>query len=150
MDAEVGTCENMGWTQDGLILTVSTSNGHLFSFLTKTPLVTAFYESKWIRLSSLRSLTISDVSTSAEHTMDIHIEPQIIGLGPRHVVVGRNNYLWFFGYDGQSLSVHSSKALLGEKQYVGTVESVQLTKTHVAVLTEGKIQVHSLDFSNSG
>ena len=43
-----GACERLGWTKDGLILTVSTANGHLFSFLTKVPLVSASYETKWV------------------------------------------------------------------------------------------------------
>ncbi|PRP88379.1 WD repeat-containing protein 19-like [Planoprotostelium fungivorum] len=144
LDIEVGACEQLGWTQDGLILTVATTNGHLFSFLTKTPLITAHYDSKFARLSSLRSITLSDAANPAvqDITLDIDIEPHIIGLGPNHIVVGRNNYLWFY-----SLNAEGQKNLVAEKQYIGTVSSIMLTEDYVAVLVEGKIQLHSLNFS---
>jgi WD repeat-containing protein 19 len=88
IDSSYGTCDKLGWTKDGLILSVSTTNGSIFSFLTKVPLVNASYETKWARLSSLRSINISDsLNPNLDINIDVGVEPQFMALGPNHVSV---------------------------------------------------------------
>lgn len=45
-----GIPEKIGWTQDGQILTVSTKDGHLFSYLTSIPLMNDAMDSRVVIL----------------------------------------------------------------------------------------------------
>ncbi len=97
-----GTLESLCWTQDGSILSVSTSGGTVYNFLTKVPLVSASYGSKMVLkqqlvlikkayLGSLRTVSVVDSSGSSEMTIEVAIEPQFVALGPNHVQLNINN-----------------------------------------------------------
>lgn len=95
-------------------------------------------------------LDLSDIST--EINIDVGIEPQFMALGPTHVLVmilhltiklgvGRNNHWWFYRTSGDYSLVH-------ERDYMGTVENVQLNATYAAILYEGQVLLHSIEKCN--
>ncbi len=61
--------------------------------------------------------------------------------------MGRNNHLWYYrlNIDGTPINPNNIERYVTERQYLGTVDSVQMTGNYAAVLAEGKVQLHPLD-----
>lgn len=57
LDTSYGKVDKMAWTKDGLILSVSTNQGYVCSFLTKVPLVSANYGIRYVHNSFFFVLT---------------------------------------------------------------------------------------------
>lgn len=68
--------------------------------------------------------------------MNVDVEPTFLGMGPYHLVVGMNNRAWIYALGDDSFT------FLRDRDYLGTVTSVQVSADYVAVLYEGKIQLH--------
>lgn len=68
--------------------------------------------------------------------MTVDVEPTFLGLGPYHLVVGMNNRAWIYTLSDDSAT------LLRDRDYLGTVDSVYVSADYLAVLYEGKIQLH--------
>ena len=79
-------------------------------------------------------LNISCQERSVSVTVDV--EPTFLGLGPYHLVVGMNNRAWIYSLTDDSAT------LLRDRDYLGTVTSVHVSADYLAVLYEGKIQLH--------
>lgn len=74
------------------MLTVSTSGGHLISFLAALPAVYASCGPRLAHLISLRELAVADVASGAPSTrLEVGCEPAFCAVGPAHVAVGLNN-----------------------------------------------------------
>jgi len=58
--------------------------------------------------------------------------------------VGMNNQVWYHRADA------SGRGMVSEREYVSTVDSVKLTSTYAAVLSDGKITIHPIDPAASG
>ena len=57
-----------------------------------TPSVNAVNRNRVAYMSSLREMSIIDVSTDFPAlSLEIDIEPSFIGLGPKHTAIGMNN-----------------------------------------------------------
>lgn len=55
------------------------------------------------------------------------------------LAVGRNNHLWFYRTSGDYSLVH-------EREYIGTVENVQLNAKYAAILYEGgQVLLHTIE-----
>ena len=83
-----GDVEHMAWTTDGQILTVSTTGGYVFNYLTSIPQLSAAHHSHLLYLSSLRSLSLFDASTAADpdshvQSWDVAVEPTFLALSGR-------------------------------------------------------------------
>lgn len=48
IDSSYGTCTSLDWTTDGLILSVGTTSGAILQFLTKLPVVTTSYRTRFV------------------------------------------------------------------------------------------------------
>jgi WD repeat-containing protein 19 len=139
-DSENNEATTLSYTSDGQILTIATVGGIVQNFLARMPIVHAHYETQVVYLSSLRELTIVDVTSRHEAIkIDIVIEPAFVSLGPLHVAVGMNNHVWYYDYHMQS-----TNCLVNEQEYLGTVSVVKMNREYAAVLTEGKVTLHSI------
>jgi hypothetical protein len=54
-----GKPDRLAWTSDGKLLTVSTSNGLVFTYLMALPVLSAAHQQRLVYLSSLRELTVT-------------------------------------------------------------------------------------------
>lgn len=63
-------------------------------------------------------------------------------MGPLHVAVALNNraLFWNLGIGQNTSMVHF------ERDYLATVESMNLNEVYVSVLFDGKLQLHAVDF----
>ena len=132
--------EQVGWTKDGQILTISTTMGHLKTYLANLSVVYDSFDTQVMYLTSMLEMTVIDTAKRGQPVrLDIETEPSFCGLGPNHAAVGMNNQVWYY-----RLGQRDGK-LVGRRDYMGTVLSVKLNATHAAVLLEGKVVVHPIE-----
>lgn len=78
------------------------------------------------------------VNPYQEHpvTVSVDVEPNFLGVGPYHLMVGMNNRAWIYTL-GEDTTM-----LLRDREYLGTISSVRVNTDYASVLYEGKIQFH--------
>ena len=145
LDYDQGQLEQMAWTVDGQILTVSSSSGCVYSFLACLPVLAEAHGTRYIYLTSLLELSVCSAlpdGNLAPLAIRISMEPTFVALGPEHAALGMNNHVYF-----HSLTERGCP-MVNEREYLGTVESVQLNRDYVAVLTEGRVHLQPLGGEN--
>lgn len=136
--------EQVGWTKDGQVLTLSTSNGRLISLLAALPVVFDFNRTKVVYLTSVLEMSVVDLSRRGPPVkIDIETEPAFCGLGPNHLAVGMNNRVWYYQL-GQR-----SGQLLSRRDYMGSVQRIRLNETHVTLLIDGRVLVHPIEIPDN-
>jgi WD repeat-containing protein 19 len=88
----------MHWTKDGSIMSVTTSGGYFFGFLTVVPHIFSAFHQYAAILSSLTEVSVIDCSRNNMiiGKADLEIEPQHISIGPDHFAVGINDSVWYY------------------------------------------------------
>eukprot|EP00163_Fabomonas_tropica_P013367 TRINITY_DN2487_c0_g1_i2.p1 TRINITY_DN2487_c0_g1~~TRINITY_DN2487_c0_g1_i2.p1 ORF type:complete len:1366 (-),score=364.25 TRINITY_DN2487_c0_g1_i2:113-4210(-) len=141
---DAGQVSRMEYSNDGQILTVSTTAGNVYNLLARIPNLTACNGTRLLYLSSLRELAIVDPvhgSISAPLvTVPIDMEPAFLALGPRHVAAGGNNRVWFY-----RASKKTAPTEVNAVEYIGTVTQIRMNGKFAAVLTGGVVQLHSIE-----
>ncbi|KAK3285957.1 hypothetical protein CYMTET_6459 [Cymbomonas tetramitiformis] len=133
--------DKLQWTQDGQVLSVSTQGGDVHSYLASLPVINDVCETRLVYLTSLLELTVLDVLTDDISKIQIETEPAFVALGTNHVAVGMNNQAWFYRIDSEGQQAHR----VNQRDYLGTVEEVQLNERYAAVLSEGRVQLHVIE-----
>lgn len=137
-----GPIEKLGWTSDGQILTATTRSGTVYNFLARMPTIHDSNEARVAYLSSLREISVLDtLGDAAPLTIPISIEPSFVALGSMHCAVGMNNRVWYYRCDS------SSQELVNEREYLSTVDQVQLNRDYAAVLCEGRVYLQAIEMS---
>lgn len=140
----MGTVEGLEWTHDGQILTVSTSAGSLISLLGDLPALAARSGNRFALLSSLREAAVVDTAAGdARLRVPLEIEPQLLTLGPNHVLVGMNSRAWI--YRLRISSDGTAGPAVSKKEYTGDIAAVALGPTHCAVVCAGRVLVHTIE-----
>lgn len=133
-----GQCENLRWTGDGSVLSVGTTDGNVYNFLARMPVMNASSGTTIAYLSSLREVVVADaVDPKNGMSISIEMEPSFMGLGRRCVAMGMNNMCWFYACDGQGKKI-------AENQYLASVDDVRLNSSMAAVRYDGRIQLHAV------
>jgi WD repeat-containing protein 19 len=130
-----GSPEKLHWTTDGQILTVTTSQGFVFNYLTSIPLLAEAHGTNVCYLSSLRHVSIVGVGMEELAQFEIQVEPSFLAMGPHHVAVGMNNYCWFHNIEDDTVL---------EKEYHGVVTKMCLNDTYSAALCDQKCHLHAI------
>jgi len=138
--------EQVGWSRDGQILTVSTTTGQLVSFLAALPVVFDSHHTRVMYLTSVLEVTIADMSATraAPAKIDIEAEPAFCGLGPSHAALGMNNAVAFYRVSGRA------GAKVSQRSYMGSVSHVALNEATAALLIEGRVLVHPIEGPGGG
>lgn len=71
------------------------------------------------------------------------MEPSILGIGPYHLAVGMNNRIWYYKINASD-STKLSTSLLGDREYLGNIQNVNINSEFVSVLFEGRLQIHTV------
>ena len=127
LDRERGCIEMLEWTEDGQILTLSTSTGVVRNYLAQMPTVHDVWDTRLAYLSSLREISVVDTLHSDEDRLQVipvNVEPTFVALGPKHVAVGMNIRIWLYRYgDKEQQERNSRSAPLDEpeRQYPGNI-----------------------------
>ncbi|RWS31867.1 hypothetical protein B4U80_10810 [Leptotrombidium deliense] len=127
---------------------MSSSSGAVHVYLTRLNIIGSSYATRLAYLSSLLEVTVVNVnedvqSSEAVVIIRVDIEPQLLAIGPYHVVVAMNNRCWFYAFANEQI-------LLKEKEYLAIIKSIQLNHDYVALLfTDGKCLLHLIESNNS-
>lgn len=150
MDNEYGTLTGLEWTNDGQILSVSSENGNIYSFLTSIPVINGCYGSSAVYLSSLRELCVRDiVRDEIRAHIEIDIEPSFVSLGENHVAVGMNNRVWYYRIPDRPQDSEKHSMCIGDREYLSTVENVRMNAEYAVVQVGGKAVVQRLRASSA-
>jgi WD repeat-containing protein 19 len=145
---EEGDLQHIAWTRDGQVLTVASSSGTVYNFLACLPPLAAASGTNYMYLTSLLELSVCSAMPNApaesSRKVRIAMEPTLAALGPTHVAVGMNNHVFFHSI------AKPDCPLVGEREYVGTVDQVLLNADFVAVRSEGRIALHALGQTDGG
>lgn len=148
LDSEDGDLQHVTWTRDGQVLTVSSSSGAVLSFLACLPPLAIAHGASYMYLTSLMELSVCsalpDRKGDEPRRVRIGMEPTFAALGPAHAAVGMNNQVFFHSLEADDCP------LAFEREYLGTVDQVILNADFVAVLSEGRVQVHTLREGDDG
>lgn len=126
------------------VLTVGTANGLLITYLASLPMVFAAAGTKHAMLTSLGEMTVHDVVAHTSTVIRVDCEPSFCSLGPCHLAVGLNNQVLFYSH------ASSPGELVNRRSYLGGVQAVCLNATHAAVLTDGRVLLHSIEGGSTG
>ena len=136
-DLEDGRVTDLSWSHDGQILTISTSAGNIYNFLAKMSVLSTHYKTSIAYLSSLREVSIIDVSKRHKPIdLWLKIEPSLIALGSRHLVAAINNRAYY-----HRISSSSNNQKVIENEYIGTIKDIKLNSTYAAVLADNKVNI---------
>ena len=150
---DAGYLNTVYFTNDGQIMTVATKTGVVYNFVTQLPAVYDARGTELVHLTSLKTVTVLDVTnvTNSQVDIEISVEPTVIGIGHGIFATGSNNVvrasrkpptrrassatvqMWYYTLaDGRGRCV-------SDRRYPGAVASVSLNETHAAVLSQGRV-----------
>ena len=142
LDNEYGALRKVEWTDDGQILTVSSKNGNIHTFLTRIPVMHDYYGTQILYLTSLREMCVRDVVTETDVAkIAVEIEPTFVSLGPEHAAVGMNNCVWYYLLQRAT----KNAKVVSQRSYLKSVDFVKLSTEYSAVMCEGKVTLHPIN-----
>jgi WD repeat-containing protein 19 len=167
VDVAHGPIDFLSWTPDGQILTAATRSGHVYSFLARIPSVSCSWGARVAFLSSLKQVTVSErplvasdnellddpSMSSSVITLELPVEPMILGIGGSHLAAAVNDRVLFVPLMPSADGSRNPRGGGGgggrkngniEVDYLGTVDDIRLSDKHAAVLVAGKVLVHAL------
>jgi WD repeat-containing protein 19 len=144
LEAHMGTVDSMQWSNDGQILTVSTSGGDLVALLGDLPGLSARHGNRFALLSSLKEIVVTDIlAGDARLRVPTEIEPRLLAVGPHHVMAGLNDRAFFYrlrvGTDGTAGPPASSR------EYSVELSAAALSAAHCVALCDGRVVVHTIE-----
>lgn len=146
LEDERGLLDKLAWSDDGQLLTITTQNGAVYTYLTKLPQLAASSGTRVCNLTGLREICICDPANPDEPRLktSIPVEPSFVAVGPYHAAAGLNANAWFYAIsdDGSVQRLNSEKA---PRSYLGTVEKIVMNSVYAAVLTDGRLQLELIE-----
>lgn len=129
LEEEHGKLHKLSWSDDGHLLTVTTIDGGVYTFLTKLPMVGSASATRVASLSSLTDLTVmSPVDKFFRKVLiPLPVEPSFCAVSTYTVAVGLNNQAWIYTVDDDG---HFEQ--LGQRTYFGNVDALELNDEYVA------------------
>uniref|UniRef100_A0A1I7TM22 ANAPC4_WD40 domain-containing protein n=2 Tax=Caenorhabditis tropicalis TaxID=1561998 RepID=A0A1I7TM22_9PELO len=148
-------------TEDGQLVAVSSQSGVLSVFVTKMPTLAASYNNSICYLTNLTQVTVvAEVEKKGSSTLELGIEPTVMGLGPVNLAVASNNTVFFYDYHtpaqmqaAQQLQSSQSAAEkpaivnaepINRVEYLSTVLNIQLSYMYAAVNFGAKLRLHRI------
>ncbi|CAI9647951.1 WD repeat-containing protein dyf-2 [Caenorhabditis elegans] len=148
-------------TEDGQLVAVSSQSGVLSIFVTKMPTLAASYNNSICYLTNLTQVTVvAEVEKKGSSTLELNIEPTVMGLGPLNLAVANNNTVFFYDYHtpaqmqaAQQLQSTQSAAEkptivaaepINRVEYLSTVTNIQLNYMYAAVNFGSRLRLHRI------
>lgn len=158
-EGEAGQLNELNWTDDGQIITVSSLSGTVYAFMTRLPSLCVGNSSRILYMSSLSELSVRDVAADAELSrIPIEVEPSFAALSDSTAGVGMNNMVSFFSYevdaasrasDPEKKSKPKKGKLICSKQYPTVVDDLKISRDYAAALSNGKVTLSTFDGSKT-
>eukprot|EP00051_Salpingoeca_urceolata_P033288 m.20040 g.20040 ORF g.20040 m.20040 type:complete len:1352 (-) comp6065_c0_seq2:172-4227(-) len=138
LEDDRGMLDTLSWSDDGQLLSVSTQDGKLYTYLTKLPVVGDANATQLAYLTNLQEITVCDpvVNPSRKIKAKIPVEPSVVGVSDTYAVCAMNDRAWFYTLGDEQAD------LLLEKSYVGSVRAIKMNEEYAAALCDGRVQLH--------
>lgn len=101
-------------------MTFGCDNGDVVTLLASIPQLSDVHGTTIGYLTSLKEVTLYDVKTKLEASVEVSIEPSFIACGDRTIAVGMNNQAVFYVLDDAS----SQARKINERFYLGSVTTL--------------------------
>lgn len=142
-----------GWSDDGQIVSATTSNGGLYVYLAALPCIAGMHPTRVAVMSGLTEITVADITSQTDIAcVNVAVEPDVIGVGPSHVAVGMNDRAWIYRFGTNVTSLQKREGTsngesicVNEYEYMGILHSISLNSRFVAALLDGKILLHDIE-----
>ncbi|XP_001606822.2 WD repeat-containing protein 19 isoform X1 [Nasonia vitripennis] len=136
----------VSWSADGSMLAAVTHSGNVLIYLAQIPKLTSVCGNRIAVLASLTEVVVYlytlDKTKPSPQIINTIIEPSIIAVGPLHVAVALNNRALFWNLTmGQNTN---SSMIHFERDYLASVDSMNLNEIYTSVLFDGKLQLHAI------
>ena len=152
LEDDRGMLDQLQWSDDGQLLSISTQSGAVYTYLTRLPLLGAANGQRIVNLSSLQELAYSNLALpghaqgGAKGKVRIPVEPGFVAVGPFHAACGLNNSVWFYNItDDGALEM----AFREPRTFVSSIKSLYLNADYAAGLGDGKVQLLLIDNEHS-
>eukprot|EP00039_Didymoeca_costata_P030876 m.31858 g.31858 ORF g.31858 m.31858 type:complete len:1357 (-) comp8355_c0_seq1:4546-8616(-) len=148
LEDDRGMLDQLQWSDDGQLLTVSTQSGAVYTYLTKLPAIGSTYGTRVCNLTALQEMSILDITNPEGPRMKhrIPVEPSFLAVGQNYAAAGLNNQAWFFDIDeNRELLTQSNTYGSEAKTYNGTIEKMEINEEYAAVLTDGRVHLHMIE-----
>lgn len=154
LDEDRGMLDQLQWSDDGQLLSISTQSGTVHSYLTRLPMLGAANGQRLVYLSSLQELSFSNLALArggtagnpARGKVRLTVEPAFVAVGPYYAASGLNNSVWFYNVaDDGSLE----PAFREPRTFVSSVKSLFLNADYAAGLGDGRLQLLKINNEQS-
>lgn len=137
LDSERNDIEDLGLSEDGQIVTVSTTSGTVRNFLSSLPLINGFCVTTVAYLSSLREVSIFDTLRGTKpQTIGVDMEPSFLTLGEEYIAVGMNNKVIVY-------QIATGKQV-DSIDYLNSVKKCIITGEFIAALYGNKLDIREI------
>lgn len=130
-----GKGSSFSWTEDGKLMTVSTTKGYAVTFLVEMNLLVDTFFNTIAYLSSLQEVTVFTADNPEEQrSIKLSVgEPTLLRCSLTHTIVAFNHLLWIYDLSQPQFST--------QIPFPGAITDIALTKSKLAVLANRKIFV---------
>eukprot|EP00055_Hartaetosiga_balthica_P018073 m.128120 g.128120 ORF g.128120 m.128120 type:complete len:1383 (-) comp9449_c2_seq5:5705-9853(-) len=140
LDDDSGLLDKLNWSEDGQLLSVSTENGSLYTYLTKLPVVGSASDHNVACLSALQELSITNDENHVTR-VKLPVEPSSVGVHEHYTACAMNNSAWFY-----SLAPEGAELLPDSpRTYTSSIKSIHLAGEFAAVHCGKKVQLHLIE-----
>ncbi|XP_014214190.1 WD repeat-containing protein 19 [Copidosoma floridanum] len=141
----------VSWSMDGSMLAAVTHSGNVLIYLARIPKLMSVCGNRIAVLASLTEVAVYlytlDKTQAQPQIINTIIEPSIVSIGPLHVAVALNNRALFWNL---SVGQNTSASMVHfERDYLASVESMNMNEVYASVLFDGKLQLHSIKSDSS-
>ena len=122
------------------MLTLATTRGDLFAYVTAVPLLADASGTSVAYLSSLRDVSVYDTGEKVFKVVNCELEPELMALGAFHVAVSLNQRALYFRTVGAP-----PHAKVNEVDYPAAVQALALNDRVAAALCGGRVRLHCIE-----
>ena len=129
------------WSPRGQILAAATDSGTIHCFLGVVPLVHAVFRSSVAHMTSLNECAVQrfPAADAPPVAVPVSVTPHLLAVCSDYVITVLNNRVLFHRLEAPSEPPRA-------REYPGSsVEAVQASDTHLALLMDGRVIVHGLE-----
>ena len=150
LPSDCGIIKKVTISQDGQILVLSTTNGHIFGYLTLIPSLCDSWFGYVGIMTMLSELSIIDCNEKRKvvSRISLEIEPSLVKIGPFHAAIAMANQLFMYEWKKQTGEYIQEK--LWKKEYFGFIKGIALSSKWVAVLADGKCVAFLIEQQKEG
>eukprot|EP00494_Astrolonche_serrata_P023642 UN23900 len=135
-DLTKGNGISCSWSNDGKMISVSTSKGYCITYMIEITLLVASSTTNFAFLSSLQEVSVFKTNGTQFLKLALSIEPTLIKCSETHVLVSFNDIVWLYSFENSESPTQLT--------YVAAIQDICLHTNYLVVLADGNIYLTDL------